>query len=146
MSAEQWLAAIRRGRRGWSDALELLGFDGDRTAPCRALSLGNLRKIFIADALTAAVDVILLDEATMGLDDRGRSALVELVAAAARRGTAVMQAEQDAEPVPLADRTWRVHNGSVRTVIEGDMVAIALTGPRPAAAVARRRPPRGIRS
>lgn len=32
--------------------------------------------------------------------------------------------------MPLADRTWRVHNGSVRTVIEGDMVAIALTGPR----------------
>ena len=33
--------------------LDRLGFVGDLSASCRALSFGNLRKLLLADALTA---------------------------------------------------------------------------------------------
>ena len=84
VSAEHWLVGVRRHRSGWSDALEQLCFDGDRSAPCRVLSLGNFRKVLLADALTSGADVVVLDEATVGLDDRGRAGVITLVEAAAR--------------------------------------------------------------
>jgi len=130
VSAEHWLVGVRRHRSGWSDALEQLCFDGDRSAPCRVLSLGNFRKVLLADALTSGADVVLLDEATVGLDDRGRAGVITLVEAARSAGTAIVQSEQDAEPIPLATRTWRASNRTVHETTDDVSVTAAFIGPR----------------
>jgi zinc transport system ATP-binding protein len=130
LSTQQWLSGVRARRVGWSEGLEQLGFDGDRSAPCRVLSLGNFRKVLLVDALTSGCDVLLLDEATVGLDDQGRAGLVSLMSSCLARGAAVVQSEQDAEPIPLASRSWRVSNHGVHHVTERANVTVAFTGPR----------------
>lgn len=115
LSTDEWLAYIRRGRTGWADALDELGFRGNRGEPCRVLSLGNFRKMLIADALTSGASVILLDEATVGLDDPGRDALTAMVRRLSEGGTAVVMSEQDAEPIPSATQTWRVRDAHITT-------------------------------
>ena len=129
LSTNQWLSGLRRRRGGWSDALEELGFDGDRSAPCRVLSLGNFRKVLLADAFSSGCDLLLLDEATVGMDDVGRAGLVSLMAACLSTGTAVVQSEQDAEPIPLAARTWRVEDRAVSEVGAESNVTVVFTGP-----------------
>jgi hypothetical protein len=53
LGANQWLSHLRPGRVGWADALDQLGFRENRDEPCRVLSLGNFRKMLLADALTS---------------------------------------------------------------------------------------------
>jgi ABC-type multidrug transport system ATPase subunit len=131
LSANDWLTSLRPGRSGWADALEELGFRGDRNEPCRVLSLGNFRKMLIADALTSGAQLILLDEATVGLDDPGRDALTTMVRRLSATGTSVVMSEQDAEPIPSATATWRVRNGQVLAAAEShDIVTATFTGDR----------------
>jgi ABC-type multidrug transport system ATPase subunit len=129
LSANDWLAHLRPGRTGWADALEELGFRGNRNEPCRVLSLGNFRKMLIADALTSGAQLILLDEATVGLDDPGRDALTNMVRRLSALGTAVVMSEQDAEPIPSATSTWRIGNGRVLAAADAhDIVTATFTG------------------
>jgi ABC-type multidrug transport system ATPase subunit len=131
LSTNQWLTHLRPGRTGWADALDELGFRGNRDEPCRVLSLGNFRKMLIADALTSGAQLILLDEATVGLDDPGRDALTNMVRRLRATGTSVVMSEQDAEPIPSATATWRVQNGQVDAVTAShDIVTATFTGGR----------------
>jgi zinc transport system ATP-binding protein len=129
LSANEWLTKLRPGRAGWADALEELGFRGNRDEASRVLSLGNFRKMLIADALTSGAQLILLDEATVGLDDPGRNALTNMVRRLRANGTCVVMSEQDAEPIPSATSTWQVRNGHVVTSTEWhDIVTATFTG------------------
>jgi zinc transport system ATP-binding protein len=129
LSANAWLTHLRLGRTGWDDALEELGFRGNRNEPCRVLSLGNFRKMLIADALTSGAQLILLDEATVGLDDPGRDALTTMVRRVSASGTAVVMSEQDAEPIRSATSIWRVRHGQVLAAAESnDIVTASFTG------------------
>jgi ABC-type multidrug transport system ATPase subunit len=129
LSANDWLTNLRPGRAGWADAFEELAFHGNRNEPCRVLSLGNFRKMLIADALTSGAQLILLDEATVGLDDPGRDALTNMVRRLSAAGASVVMSEQDAEPIASATSTWRVGNGRVLTATESnDTVTVSFTG------------------
>jgi ABC-type multidrug transport system ATPase subunit len=131
LSANQWLTHLRPRRAGWVDALEELGFRGNRDEPCRVLSLGNFRKMLIADALTSGAQLILLDEATVGLDDPGRDALTNMVRRLSAAGTSVVMSEQDAEPIPSAASTWQVQDGQVLVASQShDIVTANFTGAR----------------
>jgi ABC-type multidrug transport system ATPase subunit len=131
LSANQWLSHLRPGRVGWADALDELGFQGNRDEPCRVLSLGNFRKMLLADALTSGAELILLDEATVGLDDPGRDALTNMVRRLSATGTSVVVSEQDAEPIPSATSTWRVRDSQVLAATESqEIVTATFTGGR----------------
>jgi energy-coupling factor transporter ATP-binding protein EcfA2 len=131
LSATQWLSHLRPGRVGWADALDELGFRGNRDEPGRVLSLGNFRKMLIADALTSGAELILLDEATVGLDDPGRDALTNMVRRLSATGAAVVMSEQDAESIPSATSTWRVRDSQVLAATESqEIVTATFTGGR----------------
>jgi ABC-type multidrug transport system ATPase subunit len=131
LSANEWLAGLRPGHTGWADALEELGFRGNQNQPCHVLSLGNFRKMLIADALSSGAQLILLDEATVGLDDPGRDALTNMVRRLSAAGASVVMSEQDAEPIPSANATWRVRNGQVVVATKSDdIVTATFTGGR----------------
>jgi ABC-type multidrug transport system ATPase subunit len=131
LHAGVWLSGVRRDRRvPPSGVLEQLGFDGALDRPCRELSFGNLRKVLLADAFSSLAALIVIDEATEGLDSRGAAALVELMVEARGRGASVLFAEQQTQRMVGADRLISVRHG--RLVVEplsGGEVTISLRGP-----------------
>jgi len=131
LRAGVWLDGVRRARRVPPiSMLEQLGFDGALDRPCRELSFGNLRKVLLADAFSSLADLIVIDEATEGLDSRGAAALVELMVETRGRGAGVLFAEQQTQRMVGADRLVSVRHGAliVESVPSGE-VTVSLRGP-----------------
>ena len=78
-----------------SDALDQVGFTGDRTAHPFDFPPATRKQIAVASALAQAAPVLLLDEPTQGLDRIGARRLGELLAARAKQGTTVMMVSHD---------------------------------------------------
>lgn len=133
ISVGGWLHGVRRRRVGdlWA-ALTCLGFDGDAHASCRELSFGNLRKVLLADAFTASVPLVAIDEVHVGLDHAGRTGLEQLLTRARARGTTVVVAAQDDDAVERTDRTLVVGRGRVVEGSTSHVVHHTLRGPRTA--------------
>ena len=132
LRAGAWLAGVRRARRvPPNEVLEQLAFDGALDRPCRELSFGNLRKVLLADAFSSRADLIVIDEATEGLDSRGAAALVELMVDARHRNASVLFAEQQTQRMAGADRLVSVQRGSlvVESVSAAGEVTVSLRGP-----------------
>ena len=131
LHAGVWLAGVRRARRfPPGSVLERLGFDGALDRPCRELSFGNVRKVLLADAFSSLADLIVIDEATEGLDSRGAAALVELMVEARSRGASVLFAEQQTQRMVGADRLVSVRHGTlVVEALPSSEVTVSLRGP-----------------
>ncbi len=96
-----WLAAC--GVRGGCDAriLSLMGLDGLLRRRIRDLSGGMRRRVSIALALSTNPEVLVADEATEGLDDAYRAALLEHTAAFLKRGGCVLWATHRSDELRL---------------------------------------------
>jgi ABC-2 type transport system ATP-binding protein len=83
--------------------------------PCRALSGGNRRKIELVRALLHRPAVLLMDEATVGLDPASRVQLLQAVQALQKEhGVATLWATHLVEEVEHADRVVVLHKGRMR--------------------------------
>ncbi|MGZ3409128.1 MAG: ABC transporter ATP-binding protein [Xanthobacteraceae bacterium] len=81
-----------------------------------ALSGGNRRRVELVRALLHDPSVLLMDEATVGLDPASRSELVQLLLAMrTERKVTVLWATHLCDEVPGADRVVVLHRGKVRT-------------------------------
>jgi ABC-type multidrug transport system ATPase subunit len=131
LSARRWLDGVRRGRRtDPGGLLAQLGFDGDLSRGCRELSFGNLRKVLLADALSSDAELVVIDEAAVGLDAVGRDALTELLAARRAAGDVIVTALQQQETIPGVDRELVVRDAVVaETTAEDATVDVQLRGP-----------------
>jgi molybdate transport system ATP-binding protein len=79
-----------------------------------ALSRGEGRKVLLARALAPRPDLLLLDEATDGLDAPARAAFLALVSRVLRGGTAVVIAtHREEEIVPEIRRVLRLEGGRI---------------------------------
>lgn len=85
--------AVRRRRV--ARALARVGLDGLEKRPLNALSGGQAQRVFLARALAREVDVLLLDEPLTGVDTTTTHALVDLFAALADQGAALLLATHD---------------------------------------------------
>ncbi len=99
-------------------ALELLARVGGEhlvDSPLRGLSGGELQRVFLARALARDPELLLLDEPTAGVDERGRAEFLELLAAIAARDdlAAVLVTHNAAAVRRLADRVVYL-DGAVR--------------------------------
>ncbi|MFJ6571045.1 ATP-binding cassette domain-containing protein [Streptomyces sp. NPDC091292] len=103
-------AAVRAARE-W---MERLGAAGHLGTPLAELSKGSSQKVAVAQALLAAPDLLVLDEAWTGLDTRARAELDRAVGERTAAGGAVVFVDHD--PLRLAgaaDATYAVDGGGL---------------------------------
>ncbi len=108
------------GGRGVTDRiraeLDRIGLTEQTDGACRKLSGGNRRKVELARALLHAPRLLLMDEATVGLDPRSRRALLDYVHDLCReRGMAVLWATHLVDEAEEADRVLVLHRGHLMT-------------------------------
>jgi ribose transport system ATP-binding protein len=73
--------------------------------PVRNLSGGNQQKVSMAKWLAANVEILIVDEPTVGIDIKTKTHLHELIGEIAREGVSVLLISSDmAEMITLADR------------------------------------------
>jgi ABC-2 type transport system ATP-binding protein len=95
------------------DALSRLGL-GDRSDDkVRELSGGNRRKVELARALVHRPSVLLMDEATVGLDPASRRQLLAEVRSFCEQGVGVLWATHLVDEAEQADRVIVLHRGKV---------------------------------
>jgi ABC-2 type transport system ATP-binding protein len=89
-----------------------LGIAGDLARPARELSGGNRRKVELVRALLHAPQVLLMDEASVGLDPQSRRDLTAAIRAdMVARSTCVLWATHLVEEAEAADRVLVLHRG-----------------------------------
>jgi len=102
--------------------LDALGLGEQARAVVRSLSGGTRRKVELVRALLHEPRVLLMDEATVGLDPASRQQLLDTVRGLCRaRGMGVLWATHLIEEVHGADRLMLLHQGTVR--FEGSIPA-----------------------
>ena len=106
------------------------------------LSGGNQQKVSLAKWLAADVDILIIDEPTVGIDIKAKAYIHALINELADKGMAIMLISSDMpEMVALADRIMVMHDFSIVHQFENDRrydtasVAImsAIHGAQPAA-------------
>jgi ABC-2 type transport system ATP-binding protein len=95
--------------------LERFGLDSVAAQPARQLSGGNRRKVELLRALLHEPRLLLMDEATVGLDPASRAQLVdEVLRIRAERGLGVLWATHLVDEAERAQRVIVLHRGQVR--------------------------------
>jgi ABC-2 type transport system ATP-binding protein len=103
---------------------QAIGIHGDLQRQVRELSGGNRRKVELVRALLHQPRVLLMDEATVGLDPKSRRDLMTAIRAdVAARGTSVLWATHLVEEADGADRVLVLHKGKL--LADGTPAAVA---------------------
>ena len=99
------------------------GLTSDLRRPVRELSGGNRRKVELVRALLHRPGLLLMDEATVGLDPKSRRDLLAgLHDEVAQRGVTVLWATHLVNEAELADRVLVLHKG--RLLADGTPAAV----------------------
>jgi ABC-2 type transport system ATP-binding protein len=102
-------------RQRIAEGLDAMGLADQAKAVVRSLSGGTRRKVELVRALLHQPQVLLMDEATVGLDPASRQQLLDTVRGLCRtRGMAVLWATHLIEEAKVADRLMLLHQGTVR--------------------------------
>jgi ABC-2 type transport system ATP-binding protein len=102
--------ALARGRA----ELERLGAAGRMSDTVRSLSGGLRRRVEIARALLHRPKLLVVDEATAGLDVAGRQTLLDSMRALCRGGRTVLWASHMLEEIEEGNPVIVLHRGTVR--------------------------------
>lgn len=117
LTAEQHLrmsAEMRGVEVDAHDALELVGIGHAGRRRPHELSGGEQQRLAVAQAIVVSPRLLLLDEPTAELDHANGSTIVELLGAAAQRGSAVVVSSHDPVVVDAADDVVELTDGRVR--------------------------------
>jgi energy-coupling factor transporter ATP-binding protein EcfA2 len=127
------------------NAMSLVGL-GEEYVDRRTFSLsgGEMRRVALAGVLAMQPEVLVLDEATAGLDPAGRQKIHELIRTLRANGTTILMVSNDldqvaelADSVTILSQGRTVASGPVRTVLaDREMLLAAGLAPTHAAAVA----------
>jgi ABC-2 type transport system ATP-binding protein len=103
-----------------------------------AMSTGMRQKLALAAVLSAAVDLLILDEPTTNLDPTVRGEVLKLVAEARAAGTTVVfsshifsEVEQTCDRVAILRDGELVHTQAISEVLRSHRIRAQLTGPVP---------------
>ena len=133
-----------RGRTAATRTTELLertGLSGATDRLAGQLSGGMRQKLAIAAALLAGPDLLVLDEATTGVDPVSRAELWRLIARSATDGAAVVLATTYLDEAERATQAIVLHRGTMLASGPPDAVIAAMPGTILTTAT---RPPEGV--
>ncbi len=117
-------------KRRIDEELERLGLMERAAEPARALSGGNRRKVEVARALLHSPALLLMDEATVGLDPASRASLVEYVVnLCAQRNISVLWSTHLVDEAEQAHRVFMLHKGKL--IADGTPAALTKNADRP---------------
>ncbi|MFE1948992.1 ATP-binding cassette domain-containing protein [Streptomyces sp. NPDC059524] len=120
--------ATRRAR----EQLERFGAAAYADTPLAELSKGSSQKVAVAQALLAAPELLILDEAWTGLDPAARDELDRAVAERTAAGGTVVYVDHDPRRLEgAADAVYEVAGGRVSPVGDREPVAHDLVGRDP---------------
>jgi energy-coupling factor transporter ATP-binding protein EcfA2 len=88
----------------------------------------EVEEAVLADALSSAAELVVIDEANIGLDAAGHQGMAELLTATVARGAAVVGAVRQGDTMTGADSTVVVGDRTVRPCDAGQ-VDIEFRGP-----------------
>jgi ribose transport system ATP-binding protein len=109
----------RAEARRWMMEVQVRPPDTERLAA--QFSGGNQQKLVIARCLRMDASVLVFDEPTQGIDVAAKVAIHQLIAAAARRGAAVIVCSSDADELAsIASRVVVLRRGRIGSVLTGD--------------------------
>ena len=119
-----------RGReleRAVSDALELVGLTGAAATPPYDLGPSRRRLLAIAGVVSMRTPVVVLDEPTIGLDERQRALVADLIDRLAGEGRTIVAISHDARFVAASfPRAVRLRAG--RVVADGAATEVLAAG------------------
>ena len=110
------LARDREVHDGALEVVELFGLGGRRHVLARQLPQGDKKLLDVASAFALRPEIILLDEPTSGVSTADKTAIMEILVAAAKRIglSAIIQVEHDMDIVfGYSDRIVALHQGTV---------------------------------
>lgn len=107
---------------GWFERMAVRPAEPER--PLRLFSGGNQQKVLLAKWLRNNPRVLLLEEPTQGVDVGAKAAILELIAAAAARGTGVLIcSSDDRELASICDRVFVMRDGNVVAEASGEALS-----------------------
>jgi len=156
---EEILSALER--RGFSPdeveerlsrVLAVTGLEGLKDRPPHALSGGQKQRVVLATTLALGTDILILDEPTSELDEKGTDSIVSLLKELKSQGKTILLVEQKYPRLAsLVDRLVVLENGRIRTegvpdqVLSDDVARRTLipdfSGIRTEKVLERRKPP-----
>lgn len=115
----------RRRERSWVEKqLAALGVKGEPDAPMTSLSGGNQQRALFARWLDSDVDLLVIDQPTVGVDIVGREYILDAVRSMADRRGIVVAGEPE-ELVSVCDRVLCLRRGTVADELVGDRITEA---------------------
>lgn len=108
----------RIGQEEICQALLKVGLSPEDKRKYRKYSLGMKQRLGIAAAIMERPDLILLDEPTNSLDEKGTEQICELIRAECHRGALIVLASHDSKVIErVADEIYVVNSGYVQRKI-----------------------------
>ena len=110
------LAGDREVQEGALEVAELFGLGEKRNVAARQLPQGDKKLLDVASAFALRPEIILLDEPTSGVSTADKTAIMEIMVAAAKRIgiQAIIQVEHDMDIVfGYSDRIVALHQGTI---------------------------------
>ena len=110
------LAGDSEVQEGALEVAELFGLGEKRNVPARQLPQGDKKLLDVASAFALRPEIILLDEPTSGVSTADKTAIMEIMVAAAKRIgiQAIIQVEHDMDIVfGYSDRIVALHQGRI---------------------------------
>ena len=95
-------------------AISDVGLDPNDKRPVKKYSLGMKQRLIIAQAIMESPDIIMLDEPTNALDERGVKLIRDIILREKERGALVLIASHNKEDIEiLADRVYYMDGGKI---------------------------------
>ncbi|MCP4284601.1 MAG: ABC transporter ATP-binding protein, partial [Gammaproteobacteria bacterium] len=147
---EMYNVPQKTARQRGDELLDTLGLLEKRDQLAATLSGGMQRRLNLALALVHDPQILVLDEPEAGLDPQSRILVREYIRSLARQKTIILTTHNMDEADRMADRVAIIDRGALlaldtpealkRTVGEGDVLELAITGLPPTRAVGALQP------
>ncbi len=100
--------------RDMDTVLVKVGLHPNNTVPIKKYSTGMRKRLLIAQAIMEPADIVIMDEPTNGLDDKGVELLYEIIVEMKKKGVIIIIASHNKEDITtICDCVYRMKDGKL---------------------------------